>query len=60
MSPKTWNVTLLSDDATTRSPSRTVGKDELHAVVAEAMYGRVFGDAVRAANMRALARRDSA
>jgi hypothetical protein len=51
MSPKTWNVTLVSDHAAA-SPSRTVAKDELHAVVAEAMYGRAFGQAVRTANAR--------
>lgn len=59
MSPKTWNVTMRSDHAAA-SPSRRVGKDELHALVAEAMYGRAFGDAVRAANLRALGRRDAA
>jgi hypothetical protein len=58
MSPKSWNVTTF--DPTAASPSRTVGKDELHAVVAEAMYGRAFGQAVRAANVRAYGRRDGA
>jgi hypothetical protein len=59
MSPKTWTVTRITDHAAA-SPSRTVAKDELHAVVAEAMYGRTFGQAVRAANSRAHGRRDGA
>jgi hypothetical protein len=50
MPTKTWTVTVAPSGS--ERTSSIVDKDEMYAVVAEAMYGRLMGQAVRAATRR--------